>query len=346
MVKISELLTVKKFGFAVSKWNLSQSSMVVLQLLKSLPTHLKFKVFMNNFFTNSRLFKALKTLNIGACGTAKINSGYFLELVQIRAAAIKQKDWEKLGLMTIKSNEKKNVDGADILCMAWVDLNTVQYMITVYTPDEMKVSIWKDAKRRHGISKTAISHVDGVSKLPFSALIVEYNSHMGGSDGNAQQRAYYSPHSSDRRYWWPLFIFFFEAAVFNAFKLWKLLYSDSNLTHSEFQYQITEELFTGGATRLKVDSVVRKSTADSTSYEWKHRDKRAYCTSAGKRRPDSKNVNRCKKYQLIASKKSGYLKQYGNARDAGPVAASRGAGRHCITDFGIFAMWRNITLRD
>ena len=92
MVKISELLTAKKPGFAASTWNLSQSSMVVVQLLKSLPTHLKFKVFMDNFFTNSRLFKALKTLNIGACGTAKVNSGYPLELVQIRAAATKQKD--------------------------------------------------------------------------------------------------------------------------------------------------------------------------------------------------------------------------------------------------------------
>ena len=165
--------------------------------------------------------------------------------------------------------------------MAWVDLNTVQYMTTVHTPDEMKVSIWKNAKRRHGISKTAISHVDGVPKLPFPAPIVEYNSHLGGSDGNAQQRAYYSPHRSDRRYWWPLVIFLLEAAVLNAFKLWKLLYPDSNLTHSEFQYQIAEELLTGGATRLKVDSAVKKSTADSTSCEWEHRDKGAYCTPCG-----------------------------------------------------------------
>lgn len=73
---------------------------------------------MDNFFTNSRLFKALKTLSIEACGTAKVKSGYPIELIQIRAAATKQKDWGKMDLMTIKSNEKNNVDEAEILCMA------------------------------------------------------------------------------------------------------------------------------------------------------------------------------------------------------------------------------------
>lgn len=94
-------------------------------------------------------------------------------------------------------------------------------MTTVHTVDEMKVSVLKDAKRRRGISTAAIPHVDEdeVSKLLFPAPIVEYNIHMGESDENAQQRAYYSPHRSDRRYWWPLFIFLLEAAVLNAFKL-------------------------------------------------------------------------------------------------------------------------------
>ena len=200
MVKISELLTPKKLGFAATKWNLSQSSMMVVQLLKSLSTHLKFTIFMDNFFTNSRLFKALKTLNIGACGTAKVNSGYPMDLVRIRAAATKQKDWGKSGLMTIKSNEKNNVDEADILCMAWVDLNTVQCMTTVHTEEEMQRPVFKNAKRRRGVSGTAISHIDGAEKLPFPTPIVDYNKHMGGSDGNAQQRAYYHPRRPDRRY--------------------------------------------------------------------------------------------------------------------------------------------------
>ena len=115
--------------------------------------------------------------------------------------------------MTIKSNEKNNVDEADILCMAWVDLNIVQYMTTVHTAEEMQVNVLENAKRRRGVSTSAITHVDEVAKLPFPAPIVEYNSHMGGSDGNAQQRAYYSPYRSDRRYWWPLFIFLIDAAA-------------------------------------------------------------------------------------------------------------------------------------
>jgi hypothetical protein len=79
--------------------------------------------------------------------------------------------------------------------------------------------IYKDIRRRHGISPNSEVIIDDQAKLPFPEPIVEYNQHMSGSDGNAQQRSYYCPERSDRRYWWPLFIFILKAAVLNAFKL-------------------------------------------------------------------------------------------------------------------------------
>ena len=73
-------------------------------------------------------------------------------------------------------------------------------MTTVHIEKEMQLPVFKNAKRRRRISTTAIFQIDEVKKLSFPTPVVNYNTHMRGSDGNAQQRAYYSPRRSDRRY--------------------------------------------------------------------------------------------------------------------------------------------------
>ena len=126
------------------------------------------------------LFKALKTMNIGACRTAKAGSGFPDQLLRMLMAATKQTDWGKMGLMTTESSKKFGVDDGDILCMAWVDLNTVQYMTTCLTVDEMKTIIYKDEKRRYGIPKTSVLFDENETpKLSFPMPIVEYNTYMG-----------------------------------------------------------------------------------------------------------------------------------------------------------------------
>jgi predicted Rossmann-fold nucleotide-binding protein len=93
-------------------------------------------------------------------------------------------------------------DDEEILCMTWVDLNIVQYMITMHTIDEMKEMTYKSSERRHGIFKSALSKsAKDEAKLSFLISIVEYNTHMRRSDGNAQQRSYYSSSQvNDSRY--------------------------------------------------------------------------------------------------------------------------------------------------
>ena len=106
--------------------------------------------------------------------------------------------------MTIQKNKKTNIEEKNMLCMAWVNLNIVQFMTINHNIDEMKKMIYKSAKRRHEIPSSAI-HIaededEAIPKLPFPASVVEYNTHMKGSDGNAQQRSYFSPHRPDSRY--------------------------------------------------------------------------------------------------------------------------------------------------
>ena len=46
-------------------------------------------------------------MNIGAYGTTKVRCGYPRELVRIQAMATKQKDWGKMGLMTVAADKKR-----------------------------------------------------------------------------------------------------------------------------------------------------------------------------------------------------------------------------------------------
>jgi glutamyl-tRNA reductase len=75
----------------------------------------------------------------------------------------------------------------------------------MHTIDDLKKMTYKNAERRHGIfnavNRNSAILIDETWKISFSISIVEYNTHMRGSDENAQQRAYYSSHNRlDSRY--------------------------------------------------------------------------------------------------------------------------------------------------
>jgi hypothetical protein len=262
------------------------SSLIVIQLCRNLPEYetLKYVVFLDNFFTNIRLFKALKTIGIGACGTVKSGCGFSADLLRLRAAATKNKNWGEKAIITVKRD--KLIEEGDILCMVWVDLNIVQFMIIIHTVKDLETDSYKNPRRRHGISinSTVIVGEKEEEKISFPLPIVEYNQHMGGSDGNAQQRSYYSSVRSDRRYWWSLFIFLLDGAVLNAFKLWKILYPDSILSHLEFQREIVKELLINQAGILrKLSSIVEVISShttispDENNCRWEHLFKKDYC---------------------------------------------------------------------
>jgi hypothetical protein len=105
---------------------------------------------------------------------------------------------------------------------------------------------------------------------------------MRKSDENAQQRSYYSSsHVKNSRYWWSIFIFFLNAAVLNAYKLWDLFYPDSKMTHLKFQRQIVEKLLQSfDQTRKKMFTLSTISTNrenSTSSCRWKHMSKLLYC---------------------------------------------------------------------
>ena len=99
---------------------LSSSSRVILQLCKDLLKSYDYVVFMNNFFSSVKLFKALKREEINACDTAKLSSEYSNQLLHLWLIFIKAKNWDLRVHMIVKD---------EILCLAWQNNNVLQYMI-------------------------------------------------------------------------------------------------------------------------------------------------------------------------------------------------------------------------
>jgi hypothetical protein len=73
-----------------------------------------------------------------------------------------------------------------------------------------------------------------------------YNKEMGGSDNHAKLNSFFSTgRHHHRRNWFPLLYFIFDAAITNAYILYKLSNQDNKrkiLSHAEFQEEIAREL--------------------------------------------------------------------------------------------------------
>lgn len=99
-------------------------------------------------------------MGIGACGTAKAGSGYPASLLAIRDATTKQKNW---GL-----EAHTGVD--NVLCMTWVDMNTVQLMTTAYNASDISTPYFLPPRRRHGIPENSIQTIP----LPYLPSVVAH----------------------------------------------------------------------------------------------------------------------------------------------------------------------------
>jgi hypothetical protein len=131
---------------------------------------------------------------------------------------------------------------------------------------------------------------------------------MKGSDENAQQRSYYSPSQVlNSRYWWPIFIFFLDAAILNAYKLWGLLYPHSKMTHLKFQRQIIESLLASSDQTRQIPSTVSMTSTSiensSSSCEWEHMGKLLYCV------PCKVQMAESRKRKALSEMSSNYTKR-------------------------------------
>ena len=262
---------------------------MIIQLCKQLSSAFdEYILYIDNFFTSIKLFKTLRTLGIDACDIAKSNSEYSFSLLAIRDVITKKNNW---GLKT-----HTVID--EMLCMIWVDLNTMQLMTIAYNISDIKTSYFLSSKRRHDISENSVifvsfsvylssiaahSLINCISEtdLSISYSIKRYNQHMNDSNENAQQRAVYFFNRRSFRYWWLLFIFFHDVACLNAYIIYKTCdLENEHLCRENFIRKIATSLIEKNVDceRKRSSHVADIFVNDSTSeHRWVRLEKRRYC---------------------------------------------------------------------
>ena len=274
------LYTSKKFGvanlrtnqelgiFVFKKDQLSDSARVVIQLVESIPYQNVggYTLVLDNFFNSVKLATELKQRGHGIIGTAQARSGYSASLLKLRSILTKEADWGTLILTTtgLKKTKCKRWSQKDqVLCAAFQDNFTVQYFITIHTPQDFDEKFYKDSVKRKGISSKNI-HLEG---LPFPKSIRQYNKHMGGIDSNAQMRVvYFSNVIKDRRFWWRPWINILMASVVNFYLLYKLLNSESTMDHISFQRIVAVKLLEDPVGRRGSSAPLKKTFIYTPDY--------------------------------------------------------------------------------
>ncbi len=207
---------------------LTDTQSVVYQLaveLPALPNGQTYTIYLDNLLTSTQLFRGLKFVGIGACGTTRATSSPdFPALLHL----LKDKYGHILPWGTLVAIP---VDG--VLCLSWIDNNTLLSLSTVHTVNKVAdaVTRWR---RRPQATFTNATNVrkpfEGLgprAELKIPRYINEYNYNMGGVDIADQHRAAYKTQRKAMRNWLPHWYWMLDHATFNSFKVQKELHSRS-----------------------------------------------------------------------------------------------------------------------
>jgi len=224
---------------------LTNTGAVVYQLALTLPTlqdGQTYTIYLDNLFTSTPLFRELKIVGIGACGTTRVNNSVdFPAVLQI----MKEKYGHQLPWGTLVAVP---VDG--VLCLGWIDNNTVLSLSTVHTVNQVTDVIKRWRKRPAATSSNAT-----IARIPFDGhvraelevprYINDYNYNIGGVDIADQHRQAFKTQRKAIKNWYPSWYWMLDHACINAFKIgvhapgkhW------TKRQHKDFRQLLYQELF-------------------------------------------------------------------------------------------------------
>ena len=97
--------------------------------LPSLPDGQTYTIYLDNLFTSIQLFRELKVVGIGVCGTTRANSSPdFPNVLHL----LKEKYGHVLPWGTLVA-----IPVDEVLCLGWIDNNTVLSLSTVHTVNKV-----------------------------------------------------------------------------------------------------------------------------------------------------------------------------------------------------------------
>ncbi|TDH12535.1 hypothetical protein EPR50_G00047400 [Perca flavescens] len=183
-----------------------------------------FHLYVDNFYTSSKLFKDLFSLNVGACGTYRGN----------------RKDFPHTDSNALKKNAPRGsirwIREGPLVFVKWMDTREVSICSTIH-PAFSGNTVKRRVKTRGSEWTTKC--------IPCPTPIGEYNRHMGGVDMSNQLIQYYSVHHKSMRWYRTLFFHFLDIAATNSYLLHKELCREKKeepMSHRDFLQELTAQL--------------------------------------------------------------------------------------------------------
>ena len=217
--------------------HLTPTSAAIYQLLQVLPYQTcQFNIFMDNFFSNISLFQVLRSLNIGACGTARQNKNAFPPDLHNSYPGL---PWNHLCGAQVGSVRYP------VLALQWEDSGSVHLLTTIH---EITAYINRERKKPRSTSTNAATtrrvFAAGQDRqvFPIPAAVDDYNNNMNGVDIADQLRSSYPTQLKALRNWLPLFFWLLDTSIVNSFILYRL--EKPNASHRTFRIELATHLYT------------------------------------------------------------------------------------------------------
>ena len=213
--------------------DLTPTGSMVFQLASSLPatSELHFNLYMDNYFPSHQLFTKLRERGIGACGTARVNSGAFPPELHDDRKSI---PWNEI------SGGPVGHKGM-VLGIQWQDNRAVHFLTTIHTLHE-RVITERKKPRLSSSNGPAIRRVFGPierAKVPIPVITNDYNRYKVGVDVADQYRSYYFTQLKCLRNWPPIFYWLLDTTIINTFLLASRLPAQNRYTGSSRALRLT-----------------------------------------------------------------------------------------------------------
>lgn len=171
-----------------------------------------------------------------------------------------------------------------VLCLAWQDNNVVLLLSTIHSP-----YLYTTTKRKrpaatstNAVIARAPFGTDFQKELEIPAAINDYNHYMGSVDIANQYRASYEIHRKTNRSWFPLFFFFLDASIINAWRIqciYKQQHQQPVDSQLAFRQKLYRELFAfaAQAARPQPNYQQGQGQANSQGHQRSRLDKQLPC---------------------------------------------------------------------
>ncbi|XP_062375791.1 piggyBac transposable element-derived protein 4-like [Sardina pilchardus] len=213
----------------------------VMSLIKKKYFGSGYHIYMDNFYTSTRLFKALHAVKFGACGTYRDSRRDFPH-------------------SNINALTKRSPRGA----MRWIREGPFVYVKWMDTREVCVCSSIHAAYAGDTVDRRVKDRQGSWSKqaVPCPKPVMEYNKYMGGVDLSDQLIQYYTSQHKTARWYKKLFLHFLDMAATNAYILHKELLQSmhkKSISHKQFMEELTAELCGVSLTFLPPKAPVQKA---------------------------------------------------------------------------------------